>query len=264
MTPGEPVSHFVRVEVRDRLAIVSMARPPVNALGSVLALQLAEAFEGIAANERLRAVVVASDLNHFFMAGADLVELQEGKESARALVSSVGRALDALASLEAVTYAAINGHALGGGLELAICCDIRYAAEGQYSLGLPEITLGLLPGGGGTQRLPRLIGAARALEWMISGRRVSPSEALEAGLVHALFPAETLKDQVVRAATMIADGPTIAVRSIKHLVSHAPARVDRSGLERERELFLALFDTRDAAEGMSAFLRRVAPRFTGT
>ncbi len=256
-------SKLVRIEMMEGLAVVAMVNPPVNALGSRLGLELSVAFEAIAANPEVRAVVVASDLDGFFMAGADLAEFQEGKERARALLSSVSRAFDTLAGLQAITFAAINGHALGGGLELALCCDIRYAAEGHYSLGLPEVTLGLLPGGGGTQRLPALLGSSRALEWMIRGKRVPPKEALEAGLVQGLFPGETLKEDVLRIAAGIAAGPTVAIRSIKKLVRGAEASGGAMRLEREREMFISLFDTKDAAEGIRAFLRKETPRFTG-
>jgi len=240
-----------------------MARSPVNALGSVLAGELAQAFRTVAGSPGINVVVLESGVRGFFVAGADLVEFNAGKESARRTAEEVARAFEALASLEAVTIAAINGHALGGGLELALCCDLRYAADGKYALGLPEVTLGLLPGGGGTQRLPRLVGPAKALEWMIRGRRVTPNEALQSGLVQGLLPAEPFREEVFRIAEGIASGATVAIRAIKGLVRSTAPHPDAAALAREREAFLSLFDTADAREGIRAFLAKESPRFTG-
>ncbi len=245
------------------MATVAMARPPVNALGSSLAGELREAFEAVAANLGINVVVLESNIRGVFVAGADLSELQGGKESARRLAEEVARASDALADLKAITIAAIAGHALGGGLELSLCCDLRYAADNRYVLGLPEVTLGLLPGGGGTQRLPRLVGTAKALEWMIRGRRVSPQEAFQAGLVQGLLPAEQFREEIHRIADGIATGATVAVRAIKELVHSAALHPDQGALERERGAFLSLFDTADTQEGIRAFLCKESPKFTG-
>ncbi|MGB5197562.1 MAG: enoyl-CoA hydratase-related protein [Candidatus Deferrimicrobium sp.] len=260
---GFSAGSFVTLRTEGGLAIIAMARPPVNALGSVLAGELAQAFRTVAGSPGINVVVLESGVRGFFMAGADLSEFNAGKESARRTAEEVARAFEALASLKAVTIAAINGHALGGGLELALCCDLRYVAAGKYALGLPEVTLGLLPGGGGTQRLPGLVGHAKALEWMIRGCRVSPEEAFRAGLVQGLFPAESFREEVRQVAEGMASGATVAICAIKELVRSTVSHPDATALEREREVFLSLFDTADAREGIRAFLAKESPRFSG-
>ncbi len=251
----------VTTRIEGGRATVTMARPPVNAMGSALARELADAFRAVAAEPRISVLVLESGVRGVFMAGADLSEFNAGKESARRLVDEARKAFDALAGLEAVTIAAINGHTLGGGLELALCCDLRYAVKGKYVLGLPEVTLGLLPGGGGTQRLPGLVGSATALEWMIQGRRLSPEEALKARLLQGLFPEEWFQEEVRRISDGLATGATAAVRAIKKLVRLSAGRPAEASLSAEREAFLSLFDTEDTAEGIRAFIAREEPRF---
>jgi enoyl-CoA hydratase/carnithine racemase len=162
-----------------------------------------------------------------------------------------------------VFVAAINGHALGGGLEMALACDLRFAAEGKYRLGLPEVTLGLLPGNGGTQRLPRLIGANKALEMMLTGESVGPEEAHRLGLVNQLFPAEKLLEEAEAYARKVASGAGVAIGKIKQAVYQGMALPLKEALALERDLIEPLFETEDAREGLKAFAEKRQPVYKG-
>jgi len=162
-----------------------------------------------------------------------------------------------------VFVAKIAGHALGGGYEIALACDIRIAAEGSYRIGLPEATLGLLPGTGGTQRLPRLIGRGRALELMLTGQPVSPERAYELGMVDRLVPADQLDSEVDELATRLAGGAPLALRAVKRAVHDGVDQPLADGLARELEELAPLFASADAREGMTAFTEKRAPRYEG-
>ncbi len=152
---------------------------------------------------------------------------------------------------------------MGGGLEMALACDLRFAAEGRYFLGLPEVGLGLLPGNGGTQRLPRLVGPNKALEMMITGERVGPDEALQLGLVNKLFPAEKLIEETESYARKLAAGATLAIGSIKRCVYDGIEMDLHDALAYERKLIEPLYDSEDAAEGFAAFGEKRSPNFKG-
>ena len=162
-----------------------------------------------------------------------------------------------------VFVAAINGHALGGGLEIALACDFRFAAEGEYRIGLPEVTLGLLPGNGGTQRLTRLIGRARALDMMITNQQINAARALEIGLVERVFAADRLVEEAVEYVARLAKGPTLAIGNIK-IATRLGADLPLEGaLALEREAVWRLFMSDDAAEGLAAFSEKRAPNWKG-
>jgi enoyl-CoA hydratase/carnithine racemase len=168
--------------------------------------------------------------------------------------------LASIASSPKLFVAFIAGHALGGGLEMALACDIRYAAEGGYRLGQPEVTLGILPGNGGTQRLPRLIGVGPALELLLTGRALSPEEARQLGLVSQLFAGE---EEFRAHAAKLAALPPLALAEIKRAVYEGIDRSLAHGLELERDLIEKLFRSRDANEGLTAFAEKRTPEFTG-
>jgi enoyl-CoA hydratase/carnithine racemase len=162
-----------------------------------------------------------------------------------------------------VFVAAISGHALGGGLEIALACDLRFAAEGEYRLGLPEVSLGLLPGNGGTQRLTRLIGRTRALDMMLTSTTVQPAQALELGLVDRLFAAERVQDEAVDYVAKLAKGPTLAIGNVKVATRIGADLPLEGGLALEREAVWRLFMSDDAAEGLAAFGEKRPPVWTG-
>jgi enoyl-CoA hydratase/carnithine racemase len=179
------------------------------------------------------------------------------------MIATSHRALSSIARIPKVFVAEINGHALGGGLEIPLACDLRFAGEGDYRLGTPEATLGLLPGNGGTQRLPRLIGRSRALDLMITGRTVSPREAHELGIVDALFPADEVQERTLEYVQRLAAGATKAIGNIKLAVHEGIDDGLERGLARERELVEELFLSDDGQEGLAAFAEKRQPSFTG-
>jgi enoyl-CoA hydratase/carnithine racemase len=179
------------------------------------------------------------------------------------MIETSHRTLSSIARIPKIFVAEINGHALGGGLEIPLACDLRFAAEGDYRLGTPEATLGLLPGNGGTQRLPRLIGSSRALDLMITGRTVTPAEAHRLGIVDAVFPADELHERTLEYATKLAAGATRAIGNIKLAVNEGFDDGFEHGLERERELIEELFLSEDGREGLAAFTEKRRPAFRG-
>jgi enoyl-CoA hydratase/carnithine racemase len=208
--------------------------------------------------------VVTGTGDRFFMAGADIKEFpgllkgQAGLAGAFALEGH--KMFNALDNFPRPTIAAVNGFALGGGCELALACDLRIAAD-TAQLGLPEITLGLFPGGGGTQRLPRLIGEARAKELMFLGDPVSAREAMQIGLVNRLVPAPDLMDETMKLAQKLASRPGVAVNLIKQAVDRGVQVSLEEGLKIEADLFDRVFLTQDVQEGVSAFIEKRKAQF---
>jgi enoyl-CoA hydratase/carnithine racemase len=171
--------------------------------------------------------------------------------------------LGRITTMPKIFIAEIAGHALGGGLEIALACDLRFAAEGSYRIGLPEVTLGLLPGNGGTQRLPRLIGWSRALDLMITGRTLTPEEAHRIGIVDALHPAGELGERTLAYAWAVAAAAPLAVASVKRAVREGSALSTADGLALEQDLMAGLFASADAKEGLTAFVEKRSPTFVG-
>ena len=162
-----------------------------------------------------------------------------------------------------VVVAAIDGHCLGGGLEIALCCDFRFAAEGGYNIGLPEVTLGVLPGTGGTQRLPRLIGRQKALDLMLRGAAVPPAQAKELGIVDEVFPAAELEAKAHEYAAKMASGPTLAIGKIKLATVLGGGMPFENGMLYEHEAVGRLFASEDAREGVTAFTEKRKPNYKG-
>jgi enoyl-CoA hydratase/carnithine racemase len=209
--------------------------------------------------------VLVSDLApKFFSAGADINNFKNSTQEQR--VMTVLHAQEILLKIERtpkIFVAAISGHALGGGLEIALACDFRFAAEGQFRLGLPEVTLGLLPGNGGTQRLSRLIGRTRALDMMITNQQINAARALEIGLVERVFPADRLVDEAVAYVASLASAATLAIGNIKIATRLGVDLPLEGGLALEREAVWRLFMSQDAAEGLAAFAEKRTPNWTG-
>jgi enoyl-CoA hydratase/carnithine racemase len=208
--------------------------------------------------------IVRSASAKFFSAGADLKGfLERSADDNMAMVRRAHQVFDRFAAEAPVFIAAIAGHALGGGYEIALACDLRVAAQGSYRLGLPEVTLGLLPGTGGTQRLPRLIGRGRALELMTTGRTVTPEEAERLGMVDRLVAADELDRTVTDLATSLAGGAPLAIAAVKRAVHQGLDRPLADGLQAELEQLAPLFASEDAREGMMAFTEKRPPRYAG-
>lgn len=253
---------LVRLEVEGNVATIRLDRPPANAIDRQVSHELKEATLEAAGRDDVGAVVVWGG-ERIFAAGADIKEMAGfSPEDIRPVVSALGDALVVLEEIPKVTIAAINGYALGGGCEIALACDFRFAAE-DAELGQPEIRIGIIPGAGGTQRLPRLVGLARAKELIYSGRRVGAQEALEIGLVDRVLPATEVHAGAVEEAARYAAGPGRALAAAKVSVNAVTWAEQPRGLAFERDVFCGLFDTEDQVEGMRAFLEKRRPRFRG-
>jgi enoyl-CoA hydratase/carnithine racemase len=208
--------------------------------------------------------VLRSASEKFFSAGADVKAFKENTvEANMEMIRASHETLSSIATIPKVFIAEINAHALGGGLEIALACDLRFAADGDYRLGTPEVTLGVLPGNGGTQRLPRLIGWSRALDLMVTGRTVTPSEARELGIIDAVFAVDALREKTNEYARRLAAGATKAIGNIKLAVHEGIALGLDAGLEREQELVEELFSSDDGREGIAAFAEKRTPAFSG-
>lgn len=258
------MAQFVGLERQNGVAVIEFNRPPANSYNLQVVRELGEAVAEVRFDSDLKAAVVLSALEKFFSAGADIKSFQESSPGQNRRM--IGLAHEVLRNMERspqVFIAAINGHALGGGLEIALACDLRLAAEGDYKLGLPEVTLGLLPGNGGTQRLPRLIGKSRALDLMLSGRAVGPQEAYELGIVNRLVPADALREEAIGYGRRLAEGATLAQGLIKTAVQEGTETSLSGGLALERELIGRLFYSEDAREGLAAFTEKRKPAFKG-
>ena len=255
------MAEFVQLQSDGGVATIRLDRPPANALARAVSLEISAAAAEVAADEGVRAVVVWGG-ERIFAAGADIKAMVDyGPEDVTVDVGALEQACRDIEAIPRITIAAINGYALGGGLELALSCDFRYAAE-DARLGLPEVRLGIIPGSGGTQRLPRVIGLPKARDLVYTGRQVDAAQALEIGLVDRVAPATEVYGLAMEQASAFAKGPTAAYASAKRALA-ASDRPLEEGLEVERELFAPLFATGDQKEGMRAFLDKREPEFEG-
>src|SRR5881628_542484 len=226
--------------------------------------ELDAAIEQAGRDDAVKAIVLRSASEKFFSAGADIsVFAKGGLDLQNAFVVCANDAMGKLESTPKVVVAAINGHCLGGGLEIALCCDFRVAAEGAYRIGLPEVTLGLLPGTGGTQRLPRLIGRQKALDLMLRGTTLTPQDALAAGVVDDVVPAGMLLDKALERVRAYATGPTYAIGQIKLAAVRGTGMTLSEGLAFERQALLRVFGSEDAREGVTAFVEKRKPSYKG-
>jgi enoyl-CoA hydratase len=243
---------LVLVESRpDGVTLLRLNRPPMNPLSTALLRELESIAQGITADPSVKAVVVTGS-EKAFAAGADVSEFTA--DGAAAVVSAGIRAgLDTLAAIPRPVIAAINGFALGGGLELALACDLRVAADNSR-LGFPEIALGIFPGGGGTQRATRLIGPAKTKELTWSGRHVKADEALAIGLVDRVVPADEVVDHALEWAATLGQGAVVAMGLAKRAIDGGLDGSLAAGLDLEAEHFVEVFETDDAEVGIRSFL----------
>jgi enoyl-CoA hydratase/carnithine racemase len=251
VTVSDP--QFLKVEVSDGVAVVQLDRPPMNALSTQVQDELLAVSRDLARRADVRAVVVHGGPK-VFAAGADIKEMAAMSYVDMALrIQTLQAGIGALSEVPVPTIAAITGYALGGGLEIALACDLRIAAD-SARLGVPETTLGVIPGGGGTQRLARLVGPAKAKDLIWSGRHVRADEALAIGLVDQVVAPDEVLDVALQRAHTLAAGPTMANRAAKAAVDRGLEMSLTEGLALEAQLFAGLFATDDRATGMRSFV----------
>jgi enoyl-CoA hydratase len=246
-------------ERRGRVGLVTLDRPQaLNALSAALVAEVTEALKGFDADPEVGAIVLTGS-HKAFAAGADVSELAD-LDFVEAYLGDVITPWDAIPRTRKPMIAAVAGYALGGGCELAMMCDFIIAAE-NAKFGQPEITLGVIPGGGGTQRLTRLVGRAKAMDLCLTGRMMDAAEAERSGLVARIVPLDRLLDEALEAADKIAGFSRPAVLATKESVNRAEETTLAEGMRFERRLFHALFATADQSEGMAAFLGKRPPAF---
>jgi enoyl-CoA hydratase/carnithine racemase len=247
------VGEFVRLSAADGIGTIRLDRPPVNAMNDQLTSELAACASSAAEADDVRAVILYGG-EKAFAAGADIGAMAEAGYAEMALRSGrLQAAMGLIAGLGKPVIAAITGYALGGGLELALAADFRVAGE-SARLGQPEILLGVIPGAGGTQRLPRLVGPARAKDLIFTGRMILAAEAHAIGLVDQVAPDSSVYQAALEMAQRYAAGPALALRAAKQAIDHGLDADLATGLEIERVQFAALFATQDQRAGMRSFL----------
>lgn len=266
MTDAMPTTRFIRVDApvdgHDGVALVTIDRPEArNALSFALLAELADALEELDRDGRTRVAILTGAGDRAFAAGADIVELAD-QTPERLRSERHFDTWDRLWAIGIPLIAAVRGYALGGGCELAMTCDLIVAGD-DAQFGQPEIRIGVMPGAGGTQRLTRAIGVARAMELVLTGRTMPAAEALATGLVTTVVPAADVLDAAVDLADRIAAMPPLAVRAAKRSVLAAAELPLSAGLRAEREAFFALFATDDQREGMRAFQEKRPPTWSG-
>ncbi len=251
------------VERQGAVGVITVNRPDKrNALNAAVRSELVAAVEDLAAEDGVRVLLITGAGEKAFVAGADIGEFAERTPLEQRAAMTGTRVFEAVAGCPKPTIAMINGFALGGGCELAMACDVRVAAD-TARLGQPEVSLGIIPGGGGTQRLPRLVGMGQALRLVLSGDLIDAAEALRIGLVDLVFPAAELRERTMELAERIAAKSPVALRLAKAAVRASAEMPLGAGLAYETELFITCFASEDKREGVQAFFEKRSPDFPG-
>ncbi|HKZ42167.1 MAG TPA: enoyl-CoA hydratase-related protein [Candidatus Hodarchaeales archaeon] len=253
----------VAISILENVGFLTIKNPPANALSVPVVTEIIKGLEELVGDEKVRVIVLTGEGEKFFVAGADIKEfsdktITEGRMHVRLLQGMLHR----FERVSKPIIAAINGYCLGGGLELALACDIRYAAD-TAKLGQPEINLGIIPGAGGTQRLPRLIGKGKAKEMIYTGAHISASEALQIQLVQKVFPLKDLLSEVTKLAKEIAKKSPLIISYAKEAIDFGTDVPIEQGLLIEADSFALCFGTKDKDEGVKAFLEKREPKFIG-
>ncbi|MBB6431216.1 enoyl-CoA hydratase/isomerase family protein [Algisphaera agarilytica] len=258
------MDQMIDVQEASGVCRITLNRPKANAYNQDFLDLFVEVLEQVDASGNARVAVIQSASERFFCAGADIEAFAKSDADGQKKIAATARRVTAMIeSSDKVFVASINGHALGGGLELAMACDIRLACDRDYLLGLPEVKLGQMPGNGGSQRLPRLVGFAKGLELTITGDNISPQEAYRIGLVNHLYPADGFTERVEAYVQALAGGPPLAIAAIKRAVRQGWQKSLEDGLAVEASCGESIYDTQDAKEGFQAFLDKRPPIFTG-
>ncbi|MFD1428008.1 enoyl-CoA hydratase [Kroppenstedtia sanguinis] len=252
-------------EIRERVAVITIDRPPMNTLSQGTLFELEGILDQVESDEAVGCLLITGAGDRMFSAGADVAEFGEmggDRETAEKILKRMHDLFNRIEAFPKPVLACLNGKALGGGNELQMACHLTIAAD-TAELGLPEVRLGIIPGYGGTQRLPRLIGRRRALELMLSGRRISAQIALEYGCINRTAPQEQVREEAFQWAKELAAGPPIAMKGILDAVVRGSEADLSQGLSIERENMLSVIGTEDAIEGVTAFFTKREPSFKG-
>jgi enoyl-CoA hydratase len=252
---------YIHTYVEEKVAVIELNRPNVlNALNRPMVTEIVTAMEAFDRNDDVR-VIILTGRGRAFAAGADIDEMANDDSITLELLNQFAE-WDRLALIKKPVIGAIHGFALGGGFELALCCDILFASE-TAEFGFPEVNIGVMPGAGGTQRLTKLIGKTRALEWLWTGERMSAKKAYEYGIINRVVAPELLFEETMRFARKLAKQPPLSLRLIKEAVHKAVDYPLYEGMQFERKNFYLLFSSEDQKEGMKAFLEKRKPNFQG-
>lgn len=252
------------MEKNGGVALLTINRPKVlNALHSTVLDELLEMFESLNRDETVKVIILTGSGEKAFVAGADIAEMAElNSQQALQFARNGQKLVNFIGNMPKPVIAAVNGFALGGGMELALACDFIYAAE-TAKMGLPEITLGIMPGFGGSQKFSRLLGRNRANELIFTGKLLTAREALEWGIVNAVFPAGELVARTMETAVRIAGNGKLGVAHVKHVIKCGLDMTEEDGMGYEALLFASLFASADQKEGMQAFLGKRRANFSG-
>ena len=254
----------VQLRAADGVGFITLQRAPANAYDAAFLSEFADAVRAVRDDASIRVVIVRSGILRFFCSGADISTLNgQTKAGFANFLLQAHEAVDTIARTPKLFVAAIEGHCIGGGLELALACDFRIGSDGAYKLGLAEVKLGLSPGMGGTQRLPRLINKSAALHLMVTGDTVTPQAALALGILDRVVPAADFDAELNAYAQRLAHGATLAQGHIKLAVNEGLDASLEQGLAIERAHQNQLFTSDDVAEGLAAFVEKRTPEFTG-
>lgn len=252
---------YIEVSIESSIGIVKLNRPKVlNAINRPMVTEIVTVLEEFDRNDEVKVMVLAGN-GRAFAAGADIDEMAEATAIELELLNQFTE-WDRLAWVKKPIIGAIQGFALGGGFELALCCDILFAAH-DAEFGFPEISLGVMPGAGGTQRLTKLMGKSKAMEWLLTGDRMNAKEALHYGVINRAIPRELLMEETMNFAKKIAKQPPLSLRLIKESVHKAVDYSIYEGMQYERKNFYLLFASKDQKEGMRAFKEKRKPKFEG-
>lgn len=254
---------FLSWKVEDGVAIITIARPPANALSRGIIAEVNSVLDAVENDDTVRVLVLHGE-GRFFSAGADIkefTEVESGDEFSK-LANNGQQVFERVESFSKPIIAAIHGAALGGGLELAMSCHLRFVTE-SAKLGLPELQLGLIPGFGGTQRLPRYVGVAKAAEMMFTSEPISGTEAVQWGLANRAFTDEALLEETLKVAKKIAKKSPVALKAAIQTLQYAKHASFYEGIQVEAKSFGTVFVSEDAKEGIQAFIEKREPVFTG-
>ena len=253
----------ITVEKKNQIGIVTVNRPKeLNSMNSETRKELALAFEELELDDNINVSVLTGSPGKAFIAGADIKEFSKMKIKDRKTMKEDWRVTDVISDSRKPVIAMINGFCLGGGLEIAMACDLRTASNNS-KLGQPEINIGIIPGAGGTQRLTRLVGEGRSMELILTGNMISAAKAESWGLVNLVTDEDTLEEKTMEIATLIAEKSPYAVERAKKSVKLASNTTMKKGLKKEQELFVECFKSNDGKEGITAFIEKRKPEFKG-